>query len=113
MRGILCTALATILLVALAACDGEPATPSDAGIAAANGDVAADPTDGSATPRDARVAESEEGPDTNTERESPEARHRHGDPSCARIETRTRNVASVSGGPMQMIMVTECVPAGK
>lgn len=30
--------------------------------------------------------------------------------SCARMVTRQRNVPSVSGGPMQMIMVTECVP---
>ncbi|MDH5834475.1 hypothetical protein [Luteimonas kalidii] len=33
------------------------------------------------------------------------------DPACARMVTRQRNVPSVSGGPMQMIMVTECVPA--
>ncbi|MDH5834474.1 hypothetical protein [Luteimonas kalidii] len=44
---------------------------------------------------------------------SADQRHRRGDPDCARIETRTRSVASVSGGPMQMIMVTECVPAKK
>ncbi len=115
MRDILDTALATMLLLALAAC-GEKgtSTPSGAGIAAANdGDLAADPTDGSAAPRDARIAGDGEGPGTKTGRESPEARHRRGDPSCARIQTRTRNVASVSGGPMQMIMVTECVPAGK
>lgn len=42
---------------------------------------------------------------------SPEARQRRGDPDCARIETRTRSVAGVGGGPMQMVMVTECVPA--
>lgn len=30
--------------------------------------------------------------------------------SCARMVTRQRSVPSVSGGPMQMIMVTECVP---
>lgn len=42
---------------------------------------------------------------------SPQARQRRGDPDCARIETRTRSVAGVGGGPMQMVMVTECVPA--
>ncbi len=114
MRGILRTSLAMMLLVALAACGGEErATPSGVEVAAANDGVAADPTDDSATPRDARVAKGEEGPGTKTKRESPEARHRRSDPSCARIETRTRNVASASGGPMQMIMVTECVPARK
>ena len=35
------------------------------------------------------------------------------DPACARMVTRQRNVPSVSGGPMQMIMVTECVPASR
>lgn len=40
-----------------------------------------------------------------------QARHRRGDPSCARLVTRNRAVANVSGGPMQMIMVTECLPA--
>ncbi|MGY1519253.1 hypothetical protein [Luteimonas sp. A482] len=30
--------------------------------------------------------------------------------SCARMVTRQRSVPSMSGGPMQMIMVTECVP---
>ena len=113
MRGILRTSLATMLLVALVACGGEePTTPSD--VAAKGGDVTADPADEdeSATSRDARVARGE-GPGAKTGREGPEARHRRGDPSCARIETRTRNVASASGGPMQMIMVTECVPAGK
>ena len=119
MRGILRTSLATMLLALLAACgEREAATPAGAGIAAANdGDAAAailEPTGDAATPRDARVAaEDGERLDTKTGRESPEARHRRGDPACARIQTRTRNVASVSGGPMQMIMVTECVPAGK
>ena len=35
------------------------------------------------------------------------------DPACARMVTRQRNGPSVSGGPMQMIMVTECVPASR
>ena len=33
-----------------------------------------------------------------------------GDRRCARMVTRHRHVANLSGGPMQMIMVTECVP---
>lgn len=38
------------------------------------------------------------------------AASRPGTRACARMVTRQRSVPSVSGGPMQMIMVTECVP---
>lgn len=41
---------------------------------------------------------------------SGDPRRKGKDPACARMVTRQRNVPSVSGGPMQMIMVTECVP---
>lgn len=60
-----------------------------------------------ATPGAARV--SGERTQAQSDRTSRSAKGR--DPECARMVTRQRNVPSVSGGPMQMIMVTECVPA--
>lgn len=41
------------------------------------------------------------------------ARQKRGDRSCAHVVTRQQAVPSLSGGAMEMIMVTECVPAAK
>ena len=60
---------------------------------------------------DATVERDDERARDPADERSPQARQRRGDPDCARIETRTRSVAGVGGGPMQMVMVTECVPA--
>ncbi|MGY1519252.1 hypothetical protein [Luteimonas sp. A482] len=96
---------AALLAVALAACGGERAEVEDvaSGSSAADGAIAATSRDDTDAPSDTDEA--------NADPATPRERHRRGDRSCARLVTRTRSVASVSGGAMQMIMVTECVPA--
>lgn len=98
---------AALLTAVLAACgsaadEAGPAT-ADAASSAAGRAIAAASSDD----RDAQRGTE----DADAGSATPRERHRRGDRSCARLVTRTRSVASVSGGAMQMIMVTECVPA--
>lgn len=63
------------------------------------------PATAAAPARDAAIA-----PPARRPEATPSPAARPGTRSCARMVTRQRSVPSVSGGPMQMIMVTECVP---
>lgn len=101
-------ALLASTLAVLAACGGGevPDAHADAHADAPDAATRAAPAPSAAGDGDAGGADA--APDN-----TPQARHRRGDRSCARLVTRTRSVASVGGGPMQMVMVTECVPAAR
>lgn len=104
--------VAGVVAVLLAACNGG-LDPDRGGEAASAGSSSAPGATTPATRDDADTADTRKSAseDVDAESATPQERHRRGDRSCARLVTRTRSVASVSGGAMQMIMVTECVPA--
>lgn len=105
-------------LLALSACGGRASqAPVDEG-GRERGAAASQVRGDAADREDARGDQSDDMPRASAsgdgyglESLAPAERHKRGDPACASLVTRTRNVASVSGGAMQMIMVTECVPA--
>lgn len=101
--------VAGVVAVLLAACSGGGRDPDEGKEAASAGSS----TPGAAIAASLDDADTRRSGSENVDAEpaTPQERHRRGDRSCARLVTRTRSVASVSGGAMQMIMVTECVPA--
>lgn len=105
--------IAIACVVALVACGKAPPPPADAAPTQDEGVAPGARDEGPKGRDDAAGAVADADDPGDVDPASPRERHRRGDRSCARIVTRTRSVASVSGGPMQMIMVTECVPAGK
>lgn len=101
---------AALFAVVLAACGGERHAGAEVeDVSATLASSAADGTLPVTSSDDTDAQGDKDDPDAGAA--TPQERHRRGDRSCARLVTRTRSVASVSGGAMQMIMVTECVPA--